>query len=103
MMIGISKGPTPAKRGEARIPNLRKDHDRVLLHGGRAAPSTVASLAHHSGLRASCGFTLSSQELEPQAQTLQKPALRVNGYNLYAGWTDKSTDDLFYASAENPY
>jgi len=44
-----------------------------------------------------------SQEFEPQAQTLEKPSLTVSGYNLYAGWTDESTDDLFYASAENPY
>jgi hypothetical protein len=60
-------------------------------------PSTTWA---ENGLSAS---NWSSQEFEPQAQTLQKPALTVSGYNLYAGWTDESTDDLFYASAENPF
>ena len=45
----------------------------------------------------------STQEFEPQAQTLQKPALTVNGYVVSAGWTGETTGGLFYASAENPY
>jgi hypothetical protein len=45
----------------------------------------------------------STQEFEPQAKTLQKPALAVNGNVLSAGWTGETTSNLYYASAENPY
>jgi len=45
----------------------------------------------------------STQEFEPQAKTLQKPALAVNGNVLSAGWTGQTTSNLYYASAENPY
>ena len=44
----------------------------------------------------------STQEFEPQAKTLQKPALAVSGNVLSAGWTGETTSNLDYASAENP-
>jgi hypothetical protein len=35
MMIRISEGPAATKRDEARVPNLRENHGRVLLQGDR--------------------------------------------------------------------
>jgi YVTN family beta-propeller protein len=44
-----------------------------------------------------------AQEFEPQASTLNTPALAASGYVLYAGWTGRTTSELFYAGTENPY
>ncbi len=63
---------------------------------GYAAIFNVAE----SGL-ASSNWT--PQEFQPQAETLNTPALAPDGDVLYAGWTGKTTSSLFSSFAENPY
>lgn len=42
-------------------------------------------------------------ESQPQAATQASPALAGAGYDLYLGWSSRTSKYLFYSYAENPY